>query len=1599
MSATDPDLLRLRKALHGYRTSLIDMGGRNRLLNFRHTKVGTLEITAPQVDGLLRSLGRGADFASLAPPAADAAEPKQIPGPGIVTQKATQAALDASLSRLARQSRQMYNDYGLWVLWLGIGMLEWREENAQEASQAPLLLVPVELRPGRDRRLRLHAAEDQDRVANPALGVRLDHMGIDWSPVADADPAEPEAVLAAARSIAATQEGWAVRERAILGLFSSHKEAMYQDLLQNEDRILNHPLMRAIALGPDAGLPGDLIGFEPPDIDRIDELQLPEHAPLVLDADASQRRCVAAALDGRSFVMNGPPGTGKSQTITNIIAALMHAGRSVLFVSEKAAALDVVRNRLREVGLGDLALALHSGDTSRKAVATELDRVLNHTRPVTGAAAYELVRARELREALSGYAAAMNQLRQPLNRTLHDVLGRLVRLEQREAPRLTLPLGYRSTVRGLRAESLHELHTATQALSRAWRPVVEGSAYVWRGLVGASAPAVLAEAADALTALRVAVERRPFAATAAPPRTLHDIRGTIGALRQGLPALTEAPRARDLPEDVAGQLARLAEAWEAAKPETPDEMFALLGLTDLIDAPHRPPAHWFDPEGLERARIAAGEFRRALAAEETARSAAEDVFTDEVRGVVDLPAMARRFAEQHRGLFARFSDQYKADREAAARLTRERVWNRKVAARLDQAVAWREAAAEVARLAQTHQSLLGRYTPRTSADLAALDDALATAERAVRQSQRVERRDTLADHLADGADGGPLPRLLADAARAALRDWCAIAEQRAERWAAAAGHLLALFDDARLPQLAPDLLGPLDQAEQVLNALQADPTGPEEWRAYRDAMDVLSRHGVGHLVARAVEDHVPADRFPDAVEYAVLKSWADDLLDTDARLRTSRASDLDALVAEFREVDKRLVQAAAGAVIEECNARRPRNLAGGAAGVIARQAQLKRRHMPVRELLGRTRDAVRAIKPCFMMSPLTVSQFLPPDYRFDIVIFDEASQVRPADAINCVYRAGSLIVAGDENQLPPTSFFDSAVGEDGDEYDADVPDAFESLLDACKAGALNVLPLRWHYRSRHEGLITFSNRRFYENSLITFPGARDHGDDAGVAFLQATGAVYDRGGRRDNRAEAELLARRVIHHFDSRPARTLGVVALSQAQASAIEDALQQARQDRPDLDRHFTDDRLDGFFVKSLENVQGDERDVMILSVGYGPDETGRIHRTFGPVAREGGWRRLNVAITRARYRTEVVASFAPGALDPGDNKGLGELKRYLDYAQKGVIALARDVRVDPDAEPESPFEESVLHVLREWGYEVQPQVGVAGYRIDLGVRHADLPGTFVLGVECDGAMYHSSKAARDRDRLREQVLTGLGWRLHRIWGTDWYRGRAAAMDRLRTAVERAAAEGPLNVVEVTQEPPVPTDTVPVALPTVPVRAWSAPYAVWHGELLPTGELHEPEARSALRRLLPRVIETEGPVHEDLLVQRARELWGLARAGTRIRANIQHVLQGLQRAGRISGEGDFWDLTGRVCVTARRPSDQARRPVGRIAPVERQVALRELAAECPGASGDELVRLACEFFGWARLGQDIRAALHQDLAALFAQGALTGDPGRITAT
>jgi len=419
---------------------------------------------------------------------------------------------------------------------------------------------------------------------------------------------------------------------------------------------------------------------------------------------------------------------------------------------------------------------------------------------------------------------------------------------------------------------------------------------------------------------------------------------------------------------------------------------------------------------------------------------------------------------------------------------------------------------------------------------------------------------------------------------------------------------------------------------------------------------------------------------PQVIERALLQEWADYHLRDDPALAPLRAAGPDEVVDRYRQLDRALMAAAAEDVIGACNRRRPRSDTTESA-IIRTEAAKITGHMPVRELLGQVRHLAQVVKPCILTTPLGISQYLPAGLNFDVVVFDEASRISPGDAINGIYRANSVILAGDQRQLPPADGCGSIGSGDGERWPAEFegPSDLESVLDiARESGAFGDLPLRWHYRSQHEALIAFPNAAFYDGCLRPVPGGgteADGGPEAGIELFYAEG-TYRGPTAPDNPSEADRVAQRVIHHYTARPDLSLGVVTFSEAQAEAIETAVGRARKLHPGLDRFFGADRLRGFFAKTAAAAQGDERDVLILSVGYGPDEKGQVTKDFGPLRGPAGWRLLNVAVTRARYRAEIVSSIrADDIPESVTGEGVQHLRRYLSYAAEAspVAGTAR--------------------------------------------------------------------------------------------------------------------------------------------------------------------------------------------------------------------------------------------------------------------------------------------------------------------------------------
>jgi len=446
-------------------------------------------------------------------------------------------------------------------------------------------------------------------------------------------------------------------------------------------------------------------------------------------------------------------------------------------------------------------------------------------------------------------------------------------------------------------------------------------------------------------------------------------------------------------------------------------------------------------------------------------------------------------------------------------------------------------------------------------------------------------------------------------------------------------------------------------------------------------------------------------------------------------------------------------------------------------GVLMKQ---QRPRMPVRKILARAGRAVQALKPCFMMGPQAVAQYLTPGaIAFDLVIMDEASQLKPEEAIGAVARGSQLVVVGDSKQLPPTSFFSRMNPTVDDDQQFVTTDA-ESILDVCASHFRPPRALRWHYRSQHHSLIAFSNRHFYRGNLIVFPSPYDQNSQLGIHATYLADAVYD---NQTNLREAQRVVEAVADHVRRRPKDSLGVVTLNIKQRDLIAELLDECLSNLRGADEYRKQwaSEQRPLFIKNLENVQGDERDTIIISTTFGkPPNAGAVRQNFGPISRQGGWRRLNVLFTRAKKSIAIYTSMRPEdiVVDSTTPEGTKALRNYLEYARSGTILAPEDNEIEPD----SDFEIAVIDVLRARGYEVTPQLGVAGYRIDIAVKHPDALGAYLAAIECDGASYHSALSVRDRDRIRQEILESLGWRgrIWRIWSTDWFRAPHQESEKL---------------------------------------------------------------------------------------------------------------------------------------------------------------------------------------------------------------------------
>jgi very-short-patch-repair endonuclease/energy-coupling factor transporter ATP-binding protein EcfA2 len=1338
-------------ARDGWKRQLMDLSRRNNLLYFRELRTGTLKLDGLSVQAR-QGLILGNDISPLE--AFPETDREQVAG---------------SLREIWRRSRSNQEEKGLETLFLAIGMASWKIADEGRPPESPILLLPISVSyKGTDpRSATLKRAGDLQ--LNPALVqvLKTDHgCSIDEaSLLADLDVEgaqfDPAAVFSNLQRLAAAVPGFSITDRLVLGNFSFQKMAMVRDLDDFEGALVGNDLIAAIAgdKPAQAAIQRSHFDIDPRELDRIP----PDDEWLILKSDSSQRAAIEAIKKGQHLVIQGPPGTGKSQSIANLIGALVADGKRVLFVAEKRAALEVVLQRLKDVGLEHLVLDLHGADISKKEIVDGLKLSSDTVRNSAEVDCADVHRRfAERRAALNGHDAELHLPRAPSGLSVYYIEGRLLKMP----PAARSPLRWRA----------RELLTQTPA------------------------------AADRIS----------------------DLLAQAGGFQDLLFKTGQSP-------------------WMDARFESGDEAIRTLDMISMLSSASFPKyradtARLFSSCGLS-APNSLVESRDSL---------------NLVKQVEDV------LAQMEPQIFD-----------------------------------------------QDLESMLATVRPATGGFFSELKCALSSGEfRRTRKALRsLERFGAV-----------PTPDLYRHGRFAAdvMDRWRALSTDKKAKpgippafHAVAAQHASVMNDISALsgPLGRNDLvLLEFDRLGKLLDELTADRVTPLRLVNLKAMSDELARLGCGKVLEYILAKCPSPELWPELYKRAWLESCLDEVRAEVPSIPGFNGRNQDRLVRDFRALDdERLLLASSrikrkhGQHVIDVMNRFPDQ-----ASTIKREMEKKSRHKPLRALMAESPDVLTALCPCWMASPLSVSQLLDAGKAyFDYVIFDEASQVLPETAIPAIMRGAHVIVSGDSHQLPPTIFFTAMEDEDSEEEPSSTA-GFQSILDLMSA-FVETRYLEWHYRSRDEKLISFSNHHIYNDRLITFPGT---GKQSALSHVLVDQSVRD-GQEESSAEEVRRVVELVLEHARARPDESLGVITMGIKHAKRLEAALDDAIGKGVQNEGFFDPERKEHFFIKNLERVQGDERDAIILSIGYGKAPDGRLHYRFGPLLQDGGERRLNVAITRARYRMTVVSSFSHLDMEPGKSGAIGVqlLRAYLQFSASQGKELGDRNWSDRAL---NPFESDVFDTLTSAGMPLVPQWGTSGYRLDMVARHPGRPARFVLAIECDGASYHSAPMARDRDRLRQEQLEALGWRFLRIWSQDWFMRRdeevGRTLDAYRKAVEFADLQDlssgkPGNTGNAGNAGNAGISGVGGGSPPNP---WVAPGPA-ACELKTRGpkpsvriagsiDEYEPEDIRAVVRW----IQSDGKLRTDdeIVEEAAREL-GFGRIGTKIDATIRNEVQGL-RSGRV---------------------------------------------------------------------------------------------------
>ena len=1515
---------------------LLDLGLRNPLIHLRITR-RVIPILADSLARLEDALSDGEEYGIAPRPAEleqreiDYRDPEQFAVLGAYQAlihsefenhrlrcALNAAELSQAITGLYRAARTSLEENGANTLYLSLGLLRWYETRASERPRyAPILLLPVDIvRKSANKGYVIRLRDEDPQLNITLLEMLKQDFGIT---IGGLDPLPQDEHGVALRTVYTTlrravmdQPRWDVIETAFLGIFSFSQFVMWNDLRNRVGDLQRNKIVRSLVEGKLAWTPEPMQQDAP-----VDE----NGALLPIPADASQLYAIEQAAAGQSFVLHGPPGTGKSQTITALIANALAQGKTVLFVAEKMAALSVVQSRLEKIGIGPFCLQLHSNKSKKRDVLDQLKEAseVAHGQP-RESWQNQAEEAARLRRELDAYARALHQQR-GCGASLFELVSRYE--DCKTAPSVVqLPADFaaQATEESLRAQE-RLLGQLTAACQEVGNPAEHPLRWMNRADYSLSLPADLAAALSALTEALEKLTRTGTAFSAKIGRTpettadwqqLQQLAAVLldwetipwsripetAWQEEHLAELEQYAAHRETAQQLAGQL---AERWQ--------ESFLQQDAATWKNAWTQAGLQWFLPRWFAQNRI------------------------------------CKLLAPYAKGTVQR--DSLQTDLDALAR--------------------WQQEQSAADALQGGVRPLLQTLTAEQASPASLRTLAQKTRELHARLRE-LSAENTVALLREDGETIHALCHELSEAAA-----------QKDSAWQAVEPLLCPVPELAG--QTPPELLAHSRQMAEHLDTAK-------DWCVWNQTCEAARQAGMEPLVM-AMRSGLAAEQAAPVWHRAVSIALILFVVESEPALRQFRGSVFNETVRQFKELDAHLTELARTEIYCRLAAQVPDFTQAAAnsseVGILQRAIRSGGRGISIRNLFEQIPTLLPKLCPCMLMSPLSVAQYLDPHRApFDLVVFDEASQLPTCKAVGVLARGENAVIVGDPKQMPPTSFF---TGNTVDEENLEHED-LESILDDCLALNMPQSHLLWHYRSRHESLIAFSNREFYDNKLYTFPSADDQ--QRKVRLVPVEG-WFDRGKTRQNMAEAQAIVAELSRraHDPRQAGYSVGVVTFNVQQQTLISDLLDEACKTDSTLET-WAFESAEPLFIKNLENVQGDERDVILFSIGYGPDAQGKVTMNFGPLNREGGWRRLNVAVSRARWEMIVFSTLQPEQINLSRTsaKGVAALKDFLNYAANGNLQETEVSASEHTAV--HGIARDICDALAGQGWQTHCMVGHSQYRLDIGVVDPDHPGQYLLGILLDGSTYRDARTTRDRELAQQSILEGLGWNLHRIWTMDWLESRKKELARLLEHLQELKNAPPA----VQQPAPVP-QPAPVRLAAQPdlvaaSEKESPQPPVYHAARLPLYAMDadaflDPSNRKRVLEAIATTLAQEAPIRETLLIRRVAQSFGITRAGSRIQRYLVQLLSTATLPTTLQqGERFYWppqqdpDQYREYRVAGEEDDKRDARDLP-----EQEVANAAAAVlhSQVGLPEEDLIRETARLLGYTRLGTSVRPAMEAGIA------------------